>query len=75
MGLVLRHLVCVVLHAGDHLYMDTKKKNRGQSLVEYVLILAVVVTVIMIAMLGRFQSKVSNMYNDVGNAMPAETGS
>jgi Flp pilus assembly pilin Flp len=55
--------------------MDRKTKNRGQSLVEYVLILAVVVTVIMIAMLGQFQSKVSNMYNDVGNAMPAETGS
>ena len=54
--------------------MDKKVTNRGQSLVEYVLILAVVVTVIMIAMLGRFQVKVSNLYNDVSNAMPDETG-
>jgi len=54
--------------------MDKNRRNKGQSLVEYVLILAVVVTVVMIAALTRFQTKVSNLYNDVGNAMPVDTG-
>ena len=55
--------------------MSKKRTNKGQSLVEYVLILAVVVTVIMIAALTRFQTKVSNMYDDARNSFPAEGGS
>ena len=54
--------------------MGKKRTNKGQSLVEYVLILAVVVTIVMIAALTRFGSTVSNTYNDIRNAIPEDDG-
>ena len=51
-----------------------RRAADGQTLVEYALLLALVVTVIMLVILGRMQSKVSNTYHQAANMIPDVPG-